>query len=118
MKARRAPAGFTLIELMIYLALPKVVQGSSAYGKGSDNVPWLRQSQRVVDAARPETDREIDTARLNLSLRFENEDLTPFRTMPIARVVRGSGGGIDIAPNFAAPALTIAASPLCRASAL
>jgi len=101
-------------QLTAYLALPKVVQGSPVYGDGPDIAPLVRRRQRVVDSARPETDREIATARLNLSIRLQGEDLTAYRTLPIGRLLRGAGGGVELAPDSCAPALTIAAAPLCR----
>ena len=97
----------------VHLAVPKAVPGSSTYGEGSDATPLLRHRQSVQDAARPETEREISTGRLNLGLRLETEDLQPYRTMPVARLVRSAGGGVEMPANFAPPCLTIAASPLC-----
>ncbi|MFN3241476.1 MAG: type VI secretion system baseplate subunit TssK [Planctomycetota bacterium] len=98
---------------LVHLAAPKVVQGSPAYGE-DQHAPRLRSRLRVVDAARPESDREIATSQLNLSLRLDTEDLSGFRTMPIARLVRSAGGGVELAPGFAAPALSLDACPLAQ----
>jgi len=99
---------------LVHLAAPKVVQGSPAYGDPGNAAPWLRSRLRVVDAARPETDREIATSQLNLSLRFDTEDLSGYRTLPIARLVRSAGGGVEVAPNFTPPALALDACPLAQ----
>tara|TARA_R110002094_G_scaffold79448_5_gene85343 strand:- start:1393 stop:2694 length:1302 start_codon:yes stop_codon:yes gene_type:complete len=101
----------------VYLAVPRVVQGSSAYTDASDAsssnlAAMLRSRVRVVDTARPETDREIATAQWNLSLKIEGEDLTAYRTLLVARLVRAAGGGLQLAPDFTPPSLTVAASPL------
>lgn len=95
----------------VYLCLPQVTPGTSAYGDVGTMVPLLRRRTRLADAARPETEREIGTAQLNLTLRLAGESLDGFRAMPIARVVRGSGGGVELAPGFSPPPLTIAAMP-------
>ncbi|MCK5944932.1 MAG: type VI secretion system baseplate subunit TssK, partial [Planctomycetes bacterium] len=103
--------------ILVHLCAPKVVQGMPAYGDTATSeqpIPMLRRRLRVVDVARPETDREIATAQLNLSLRFEGDDLSAFRTMPIARLQRSAGGGVELAPNFAAPALALHACPLAQ----
>lgn len=100
--------------VLVHLAAPKVVQGAPAYGEAQGQAPWLRGRMRVVDAARPETDREIATSQLNLSLRLDSEDLTGFRTMPVARLVRSAGGGVALAPDSTAPAMTLDACPLAQ----
>lgn len=101
--------------LNVYLAVPRVVQGATSYadaGTGEHMAAFIRSRMRVVDAARPETEREIASAQLNLSLKLEHEDLTTYRTLLIARLVRSAGGGVELAPDFAPPSLRIAAAPL------
>ena len=104
--------------LNVYLAVPKIVQGSSAYTEpgsdGTNPAALLRSRARVVDSLRPETDREIATAQLNLSLRVDGEDMAAHRTLLIARLQRGAGGGGALAPDFTPPATSLFASPLAQ----
>lgn len=104
--------------LELYLAVPKTVQGASAYADAgtsqshSQMAPMLRSRVRVVDTARPETDREIATAQLNLSIKLQSDDLTAFRTLPIGHAVRSAGGGVELAANSAPPTLRLSAATL------
>lgn len=105
--------------LNVYLAVPKIVQGSPAYidaGKtnAAATAALLRSRARVVDTSRPETDREIATAQLNLSLRTDGEDMDAYRTLLIARLKRAAGGGVELAADFAPPATNLFASPLAQ----
>jgi len=98
-------------DLLVYLALPTPAEGAPRYGEAAAPVPLVRRRLRVADEVRPEADREIATARLNLSLRFQGESMVGFQTLPIARLVR-SGAGFALADAFMPPALTIAAAPV------
>lgn len=97
---------------LAYLALPKAVAGTSTYGDAGGTTPLVRQRQRVVDLARPEADREIATARLNLSVRIDGDDLTAYHTLPIARLLRAPTGGVAFAADFSPPSLTVRTSTL------
>lgn len=98
-------------DLMAYLALPTPAEGAPRYGDVAAAVPLVRRRLRVADEVRPEADREIATARLNLSLRFHGESMVGYQVLPIARLVR-SGAGYALAGDFIPPALTIAAAPV------
>lgn len=95
----------------VYLALPVPAAGAALYSERPEGVPYLVRRIRTTDDSRPETEREIATARLNFSLRFEGESLDGFTTLPIARLVR-SGSGFALAEDFMPPAITLAAAPL------
>lgn len=103
--------------LNVFLAVPKIVKGSAAYtdaGNVSETATtaMLRSRARVVDTSRPETDREIATAQLNLSLRIDGQDMAAYRTLPIARLKRAAGGGVELTSDFTPPATNLVASPL------
>lgn len=101
-------------ECVVLLGVPRQVHGASVYGDGGESVPKVRERARVVDAARPETEREIATARLNLRFVTAADDLSAFETLPVARLVRAAGGGVEVARDFAAPSLAVAAAPMAH----
>ena len=98
--------------LLAHLALARPAAGAASYSDRAPLAPFERRRLTVTDLARPESTREIVTARLRLELRFEGENLDGYETLPIARLVRGPTGGLELADDFMPPATAIAAAPL------
>lgn len=98
--------------LTVFLALPEVTPGASAFTDGDGLAPFTTRRERLTDLNRPESAREIGTASLRLELRFEGESMAGYRTIPIARLTAGAGGGVSPSSDFMPPAVRVAAAPI------
>ncbi|MGF1722348.1 type VI secretion system baseplate subunit TssK [Vibrio kyushuensis] len=83
------------IETIVYLALPISLQGNNDYSqKNSDQSRYLTQAINVFDTSTSENANvEIDVALLNISLKFNSDDVSGFTLIPVAKVLECSESG-------------------------
>ncbi len=103
----------TAIEKLVYLALPISLQGKNEYAATqADASRYLGQTINVFDNATSENASvEIDVARANISLKSEDEDLSGFTCIPLAKVLEcDESGAIILDRSFIPSCLHYSAS--------
>lgn len=103
--------------LDVHLAVPiKRDDGANFHRDGGEGGAMVRYGQSafpVFDETSddPRSKRELEFARTNLRLLFDDEPARGYTSVRVARIERQPTGQFALAENYIAPALSVAASP-------
>lgn len=104
----------TAERLSVYLAVPaERPGGSNCLLQGADNrreVRYRAATISVNDGNTGADEQPIEVARANIQLRFGEEPLAEYTTLPVAEVVRNPDGAYGLDEHFIPPCLRLAAS--------
>ena len=105
----------------VYLAIPAERTDGSNYALRENGqrreTRFATQTIQVLDENTGTDERQIEVARTNFQVRFENEPLEDYATLKIAEVVREVGGTFGVAPSFIPACLRLAAVKPLRSMA-
>lgn len=101
--------------LKVYLALPLVLPGRAAVTDSKDSLFTARYksiTQSLSEEIWGQQNKDIELAKANYSILFEDESLDSFTTLPIARLIRSTNGQIILDNSFIPPLLSIGVSSM------
>lgn len=105
--------------LTIYLTVPERRGGGRNVGIGdaSRDARFLAEVQLLRDENTGLVEKPVQVARKNLRLMVEGENREGMTGLPVARVLRGPGGKMELDPRFVPPLLDLQASAYLMALA-
>lgn len=110
--AFQIPAG--TIDQMVYLVVPAYLAGNNSFDNGASNSRYTTEFARVFDFTNNQAaELEIETARLNVALKLEQENLDGFVKLAVGKVLEvGSDGEVVIDRAFIPDCLSIGAADI------
>lgn len=100
--------------LTVYLVVPERRPGGRNTAADGENrkVRYLPSDTLRRDENTGETERPILVGQKNLRLLVDGENLDGYSVLPVARIVRGGAGQLELDASFAPPVIDISASPV------
>ncbi len=105
--------------LTVHLTVPERRSGGRnvGIGEGARDARFLAEVELLRDENTGLSEKPVQVARKNLRLMVEGENLEGTSGLPVARVLRGAAGSLELDPHFVPPLLNLEASEYLMALA-